>query len=43
MLLESVRNYEDMSAVGASMLYAAVMGKLSRGERFNLGLAPATR
>lgn len=39
MLLESVRNYEDMSAVGASMLYAAVMGKLSRGERFNLGLA----
>ncbi|MBR0056384.1 MAG: hypothetical protein IJP66_03570, partial [Kiritimatiellae bacterium] len=39
MLLESVRNYEDMSAVGASILFDAVMGKLSRGERFNLGLA----
>ena len=39
MLTESVRNFEDLSAVGASMLFDAVMGKLSRGERFNLGLA----
>lgn len=39
MLTESVRNYEDMCAIGASILYGAVMEKLSRGERFNLGLA----
>ena len=39
MLTESVRNYDDLSAVGASILYGAVMEKLSRGERFNLGLA----
>ena len=39
MFTESVRNYEDMSAIGASILFDAVMGKLSRGERFNLGLA----
>ena len=39
MKAESVRNYGDMSAAGASMLFDAVMGKVSRGERFNLGLA----
>ena len=39
MLAESVRNYEDMSAVGASLLFSAAMPRLSRGERFNLGLA----
>ena len=39
MRTESVRNYEDLSAVGASILFDAVMEKLSRGERFNLGLA----
>ena len=39
MFTESVRNYEDMSAIGASILFGAVMEKLSRGERFNLGLA----
>ena len=39
MKVESVRNYGDMSAVGASMLFDAVMGKVSHGERFNLGLA----
>ena len=39
MLLESVRNYEDLSAVGASKLFGAVMERLARGERFNLGLA----
>ena len=39
MITESARNYEDMSAIGASILFGAVMGKLSRGERFNLGLA----
>ena len=36
---ESVRNYDDMSAVGASILFDAAMVRLSRGERFNLGLA----
>ena len=39
MLTESVRDYEDLSAIGASILFDAVMEKLSRGERFNLGLA----
>ena len=39
MLTESVRDYEDMSAVGASILFDAAIAKLSRGERFNLGLA----
>lgn len=39
MTIESVENYADMSSVGASIIYAAAMRRLSRGERFNLGLA----
>lgn len=39
MQTQSVRDYDEMSTVGASMLFDAVMGRLSRGERFNMGLA----
>ena len=39
MLLEPIRDYAAMSSAGASILYEAAMRKLSRGERFNLGLA----
>ena len=39
MKTETVKDYGAMSAVGASILFDAVMEKLSVGERFNLGLA----
>ena len=39
MLVESVRNYAAMSSAGASLIFGEVMKKISRGERFNLGLA----
>ena len=39
MIVENVVDYEAMSNVGASAIYCAVMAKISRGERFNLGLA----
>jgi len=39
MLLEPIANYAAMSSAGASILYEAAMRKISKGERFNLGLA----
>ena len=39
MLVETVPNYAAMSSVGASIIYADAMRKLTRGERYNLGLA----
>ena len=39
MLTEVVRDYAAMSSVGASIIFADAMKKLSRGERYNLGLA----
>ena len=39
MLLEPIKDYTAMSSAGASILYEAAMRKLSKGERFNLGLA----
>ena len=39
MTIESVRDYAAMSSVGASIIFDDVMRKISRGERYNLGLA----
>ena len=39
MLLEPIKDYAAMSSVGAAILYEEAMAKLSKGERFNLGLA----
>ena len=39
MITETVRSYEAMSEVGASVIFADAMKKLGRGERYNLGLA----
>ena len=39
MIVETVKDYGAMSSVGASIIYDAVMRKLAKGERFNLGLA----
>ena len=39
MLLEPIKDYAAMSSSGASILFEAAMGRLSKGERFNLGLA----
>ena len=39
MIVESARDYAAMSSAGASILFAAVMQKVAKGERFNLGLA----
>ncbi|MBR3223352.1 MAG: 6-phosphogluconolactonase [Kiritimatiellae bacterium] len=39
MLLEPARDYAAMSSAGASILFEEAMRKLSKGERFNLGLA----
>ena len=39
MLVESARNYAAMSSAGATLIFGEVMKKISRGERFNLGLA----
>ena len=38
-ILEPIKNYEAMSSAGASILFDEAMRKLSKGERFNLGLA----
>ena len=39
MVTETVRNYEAMSEVGASIIFADAMKRLGKGERYNLGLA----
>ena len=39
MLTETVRNYSEMSAVGASLIFADAMPYLASGRRYNLGLA----
>jgi len=39
MLLEPIKDYTAMSSAGASILFEAAMRKISKGERFNLGLA----
>ncbi|MBR2838494.1 MAG: glucosamine-6-phosphate deaminase [Kiritimatiellae bacterium] len=39
MLLEPIKDYAAMSSAGASILFGEAMSRLSRGERFNLGLA----
>ena len=39
MTIESVRDYAAMSSVGASIIFDDVMRKISKGERYNLGLA----
>ena len=39
MITETVRSYEAMSEVGASVIFADAIKKLGRGERYNLGLA----
>ena len=39
MVTETVRNYEAMSEVGASIIFADAMKRLWKGERYNLGLA----
>ena len=39
MRLESAKNYDAMSAIGASIIFDDAMERLSRGERYNLGLA----
>ena len=39
MITETVKDYATMSSVGASIIYNAMMRKLAKGERFNLGLA----
>ncbi len=39
MLIEPIKDYAAMSSVGASIIFEAAMRKLSKGQRFNLGLA----
>jgi len=39
MLTETVKDYAAMSSVGASVIFADAMAKLSKGARYNLGLA----
>ena len=39
MLLEPIKDYAAMSSVGASIIFGEAMRKISKGERFNLGLA----
>ena len=39
MTVEHAKDYDAMSAVGASILFDEVMRKIAKGERFNLGLA----
>ena len=39
MLTESARDYAAMSSTGASIIFADVMKRLAKGERYNLGLA----
>ena len=39
MKLEPAKDYGAMSAIGASIIFDDAMAHLSRGERYNLGLA----
>ena len=39
MKTESAKDYGAMSAIGASVIFDEAMSRLSRGERYNLGLA----
>ena len=39
MTIEPAKDYDAMSAVGASILFDEAMRKIAKGERFNLGLA----
>ena len=39
MLKETAGNFAEMSAIGASVIFDEAMARLSRGERYNLGLA----
>ena len=39
MILEPIKDYEAMSSVGASILFAEAMSAMANGRRFNLGLA----
>ena len=39
MLTETARDYAAMSSVGASIIFEDAMRRISRGERYNLGLA----
>ena len=39
MTLEPAKDFDAMSAVGASILFDEAMRKIAKGERFNLGLA----
>ena len=39
MILEPIKDYTAISSAGASILFDEAMRRLSRGERFNLGLA----
>ena len=39
MLIETTRDFDEMSAAGASAIFADAMARLEAGERYNLGLA----
>ena len=39
MIIETSRDFAEMSAIGASVIYADAMERLAKGERYNLGLA----
>ena len=39
MLLETSRDFAEMSAIGASVIFADAMSRLANGKRYNLGLA----
>ena len=39
MLLETSRDFAEMSAIGASVIFADAMAHLAKGKRYNLGLA----
>ena len=39
MITEVARDYDAMSAIGASIIFGDAMKKLAKGERYNLGLA----
>ena len=39
MLIESARDYASMSSIGASLIFSDAMECISKGERYNLGLA----
>ena len=39
MNIEPAKNYEAMSAIGASIIFDEAMRRIAKGERFNLGLA----